>query len=184
MPSPVQCETGVKVEPEQEAAPQLTPALACSQEPAPSQLPVLPQGGWGVQRVCGSTSPEPTFEQVPALPTTLQAWQVPHDEVPQHTASTQKSPVKQSLVAVQACPRRFWLPQRLVFVSQMFGARQSASLVQAALQAAFVVPLQTKGAQGIVAAAAQLPTPSQVRAGVSVEVPVGQEGFAHCVPPA
>ena len=183
-PSPVQCEMGVNVVPEHEAVPQLTLALAWSQEPAPSQLPVLPQGGCGAQRVCGSASPKATFAHVPALPTMLQAWQVPHDEVEQQTLSTQKSPVRQSPVAVQDWPRRFLSPHRFVLGSQMFGARQSASTVQVALQAAFVVPLHMYGAQAIEAAAVQLPTPSQVRAGASVEVPVGHEGFAHCVPPA
>jgi hypothetical protein len=140
-PPPVQCETGVNVVPEHEAVPQLTPALACSQEPAPSQLPVLPQGGWGVQRVCGSASPDATFAHVPALPTMLQAWQVPHDEVPQQTPSTQKSPVRQSIVTAHGWPRRFLSPHRFVLGSQMLGARQSASTVQVALQAAFVAPL-------------------------------------------
>ena len=180
----MQCETGEKVEPMHDAVPQLTPALACWQEPLPSQLPVLPQGSCGVQRACGSASPDVTFEHAPALPWTLQAWQVPHVELPQHTPSTQKSPVRQSPVAVQDWPRRFLSPHRFVLGSQMFGARQSASTVQVALQAAFVVPLHMYGAQAIDAAAVQLPTPSQVRAGASVEVPVGHEGFMHCVPPA
>ena len=183
-PPPVQCEIGENVEPMHEAVPQLTPALACWQDPLPSQLPVLPHGSCGVQRACGSASPDVTFEHVPALPRTLQAWQVPHDEVPQQTPSTQKSPVRQSLVIVHGWPRRFLSPHRFVLGSQMFGARQSASTVQVALQAAFVVPLHMYGAQAIEAAAVQLPTPSQVRAGASVEVPVGQEGLAHCVPPA
>jgi hypothetical protein len=175
---------GVKAEPAQEARPQLTSALACSQAPPPLQLPVLPQGGWGAQRVCGSASPEATSAQVPALPTMLQAWQVPQEDDPQHTPSTQASPVRQSVVEPQGWPRRFLSPQRLVLRSQMLGARQSASLVQAALQAALVVALQMNGVQGIVAAAVQLPTPSQVRAGVRVEALVGHEGIAHCVPPA
>ena len=183
-PSPVQCEIDVNVEPAHEAAPQLTPALACSQAPAPLQLPVLPHGGWAVQRACGSASPGATFEHVPALPTTLQAWHVPHIELPQQTPSTQKSPVRHSDVAAQGCPRRFLSPHRFVFGSQMLGVRQSPSLVQAALQAAVEVALHTKGAQAIEAAAEQLPTPSQVFAGVRVELPAGQDGFAHWMPAA
>jgi hypothetical protein len=66
----------------------------------------------------------------------------------------------------------------------MLGARQSPSLVHAALQAAVFVALQRYGAQPIVAAAMQLPTPSQVFAGESVDEPAGHEGFAHCVPAA
>jgi hypothetical protein len=184
VPLPVQCETGVKVEPEHEAAPQLTPALACWQAPAPSQLPVLPQGAWGAQRACGSASPCRTFEHVPALPVTLHAWQVPHVDAPQQTPSTQKSPVRQSVVATHGWPSRFLLPQRFVFGSQMSGARQSASTVQAALQAWFVVLLHMKGAHEMFAATMQLPLPSHVFVGVSVELPVGHEAFAHCVPPA
>jgi hypothetical protein len=59
----------------------------------------------------------------------------------------------------------------------MFGDRQSASLVQAALQA--VVPLQTNGAQAIVVAAWQAPLPSQRRTEVAVDAPVGQVGDAQ-----
>jgi hypothetical protein len=183
-PPPVQCETGVYVVPAQDAVPQLTSALACAQAPAPSHEPVFPHGGCGVQRACGSASPAPTLEHEPALPVTLQAWQVPQAEAEQHTLSTQKLPVRQSLVAVHAWPRRFLSPQRLVFESQILGARQSASLVHAALQAEVFVALQRYGAHPIVAAAMQLPTPSQVFAGESVDEPAGHEGFAHCVPAA
>jgi hypothetical protein len=138
---PVQCETGVKVEPVQEAVPQATPVAACWQAPAPSQLPVLPQGGLAVQPPWGSVALRGTFAQFPRLPVTLQAWQVGQAEELQQTPSTQLAPVRQSLVAVQAWPRRFLFPQRLVSGSQMFGDRQSASLVQAPRQA--LVPLQT-----------------------------------------
>jgi hypothetical protein len=64
----------------------------------------------------------------------------------------------------------------------MFGARQSVSAVQAALQAA--VPLHLYGAHASVAGAWQLPTPSQVRACVSVAVLPGQEGATQTVPAA
>jgi hypothetical protein len=184
VPVPVQWETGVAVVPVHEGAPQLVPAPACSQAPAPLQLPVLPQGGLAAQRACGSASPEPTFEQVPALPTTLQAAQVPHTPLLQQTPSTQKLPVRQSPVAVHGCPRRFLSPHRLVLGSQMLGARQSVSAVHAALQAAIDVALHRKGAQAIVDAAWQLPTPSQVRGCVSVEPLVGHDGGTHWVPAA
>src|SRR5450432_2458509 len=183
-PAPVQWETGVAVVPVQEGAPQLVPAPACSHAPAPLQLPVLPQGGLATQRACGSASPDPTLEQAPALPTTLQAWQAAHIEVPQQTPSTQKSPVRQSAVTMHDCPRRFLSPQRLVLRSQMLGARQSVSAVHAALQAAIDVELHRKGAQAIVEAAWQLPTPSQVRGCVSVEPFVGHDGGTHWVPAA
>jgi hypothetical protein len=160
--------------------PQLTFVLACWQAPAPLHTPVLPQGGLAVQPPCGSAPPGATLAQVPALPETLQAWQLLQVEVPQQTPSTQKFPVRQSVVAVQACPRRFLLPQRLVLGSQMFGARHWLSIVQAALQA--VVPLQANGAQGLVVAARQVPLPSQVRAFVSVAMLGGHDGATHWVP--
>ena len=102
VPVPVQCETGVKVEPTHEAVPQLTLLLACSQAPPPSQAPVLPQGGFAVQRACGSASPAVTSVHVPALGATLQAWHRPQAEVLQQTLSTQKSPVRQSFVLAHA----------------------------------------------------------------------------------
>jgi hypothetical protein len=64
-PAPVQCEIAVYVEPEHEAVPHATLVLACSQAPAPLQLPVLPQGAFGVQPPCGSSKPAPTFAQEP-----------------------------------------------------------------------------------------------------------------------
>lgn len=139
-PVPLQCETGVKVEPVQAAIPQETLVPPSWQCPPPSQAPVLPQGGLAVQRPCGSVLLAGTLAQLPGLPVTLQDWQVPHELALQQTPSTQLLPVRQSLVAAQACPRRFLLPQRLVLGSQMSGAWQSASEVQAALQA--VLPLQ------------------------------------------
>jgi len=144
VPAPVQCETGVKVEPAgQVAVPQATPVPACSHAPLPLQAPVLPQGAvlLTAHRPCGSAALAATGAQVPGLLATLQAWQVPQTLVLQHTPSTQLSPVKQSVVAVQACPSRFKFPHRLVFGSQMVGDWQSASTVHAALQA--VDPLQT-----------------------------------------
>ena len=53
------------------------------------------------------------------------------------------------------------LPQRLVCLSQIDGARQSLSIVHAARHA--VVPLQTYGAHARLAAGKQVPRPSQVR---------------------
>jgi hypothetical protein len=140
-PVPLQWEIGVKVDPLQEAVPHETPVPACWQAPAPLHAPVLPQGGFAAQRPCGSLTPSATLVQLPALPATLQAWQVPQALALQQTPSTQLAPVRQSVVAEQDWPRRRLLPHRLVWGSQMFPVRQSASLVQAALQA--VVPLQT-----------------------------------------
>ena len=65
VPVPVQCETGEKVEPVHEAVPQGVLTPSCWQAPAPLQLPVLPQGAFGVQPPCGSSKPAPTFAQEP-----------------------------------------------------------------------------------------------------------------------
>ena len=181
-PAPLQCETGVKVDPVQLALPHDTAVPPSWQWPTPSQAPVLPQGALGVQRLCGSGVLADTLAQLPALPGTLQAWQIAQAVALQQTPSTQLLPVRQSLVAVQGWPSRFLLPHRFVLGSQMSGAWQSASDEQAALQA--VVPLQTYGAQAMVVAGWQVPLPSQVRPEVSVVLLVGQEGGAHEVPPA
>src|SRR4051794_15849286 len=122
---------GVYIDPEHEAAPQLTLAPACSHAPAPLHAPVLPQGGLAGQRVCGSGSPPPTSAHAPSLLATLHAWHTPHTDELQQTPSTQKLPVRQSLGPPHGWPRRRLSPQRFVFGSQMLGARQSASLVQA-----------------------------------------------------
>jgi hypothetical protein len=44
------------------------------------------------------------MKQAPTCPEMLQAWQAPHDELPQHTPSTQVAPLTQSAVAKQAWP--------------------------------------------------------------------------------
>jgi hypothetical protein len=95
--------------------------------------------------------PAGTLAQLPALPVTLQAWQLLHELELQQTPSTQLLLVRQSLVCVHGWPSRFLLPQTLMTVSQISPATQSVSAVQAALQA--VVPLQTYGAQLSIVAA-------------------------------
>jgi hypothetical protein len=178
-PLPLQLEIGVKVEPVQATVPHETVVPACWQAPRPLHDPVLPQGGVGAHNECGSGELIGTLAQLPALPATLHALQSGQLVVLQQTPSTQVLPVRQSFVLVQAWPRRFLLPQRLVTVSQMLPGRQSPSTAQAALQA--VEPLQTYGAQAIEDAAWQVPRPSQVRPDVSVDCPVGQEGAAQDV---
>jgi hypothetical protein len=79
----------VKVEPEQEALPQETEVAACWQAPAPSQAPVLPQVPPLGQRTCGSAPFSTTLAQTPALPVTLQAWQVAQLAALQQTPSVQ-----------------------------------------------------------------------------------------------
>jgi hypothetical protein len=76
VPAPVQCETGVKVDPAGQAAlPQATPVPACWQAPLPLQAPVLPQGALAEvgQSPWGSVELAATGAQLPALPVTLQA---------------------------------------------------------------------------------------------------------------
>jgi len=140
-PLPLQCEIGVEVVPVHDAIPHATPVPETWHAPAPLQAPVLPHGGLSEQRPCGSAAFSGTFVQLPALPMTLQAWQVGHALALQHTPSTQLALVRQSAVAVQLCPRRKRLPHRLVSGSQIAGSRQSASPVHAPLHA--VVPLHT-----------------------------------------
>jgi hypothetical protein len=182
-PEPVQCELGVKVDPLQVTVPQETLVPPSWHFPAPSQAPVLPQGGFAVQRPCGSGLLAGTLAQLPGLAVVLQAWQVPHELELQQTPSTQLLLVKQSLVCAHGWPSRFLLPQRLVTGSQMSGAKQSVSAEQAALQA-LLAPLHMKGAQLSVVGCRQVPLPSQVRPVVSVEPLAGQEGGAQEVPPA
>jgi len=146
----LQRETGVNVDPEQEAVPHETEVAASAQAPAPLQAPVLPHGGLGVQRLIGSAVPTGTLAQLPALVPTLHAWHSPHELVVQQTPLVQKLSVRHSLVAAQGWPRRFLLPQRLVFGSQMFGARQWASLLQVPRHA--VAPSHTYGEQASVVA--------------------------------
>jgi hypothetical protein len=67
----------VNVVPLQAGGAQLTVVAAWVQAPAPLQLPVLPQVPLVAQRPCGSATVLGTFVQVPRLPATLQAWQVP-----------------------------------------------------------------------------------------------------------
>lgn len=100
---PEQCDTSVAVAPLQEGVPQLTLLAAWVQAPDPLQVPVFPQGGLAVQRLCGSLRPPVTLAQVP-LPLRLQAWQVPQALVEQQTPSMQL-PLPHSWSVPQAVPR-------------------------------------------------------------------------------
>ena len=120
------------------AVPHDTVVGACWQPPAPLHAPVFPHGALDALRhwPAGAASPDGMLAQVPALPATLQALQVPHEADAQQTPSTQVRPARQSEVALQLCP--WWLrPHTLAW--QWFPAAQSASFVQAVLQ---LVPLQ------------------------------------------
>jgi hypothetical protein len=100
-PEPLQCDSGVKVEPLQVAVPQETLVPPNAQCPAPSQAPVFPQGGLAVHRPWGSVVLAGTLAQFPGLVARLHAWQVAHELELQQTPSTQLLPVRQSLVIVQ-----------------------------------------------------------------------------------
>ena len=169
----------MSVEFEQLAVPQLVPTDMAAQWPAPSHLPLLPQG-WPAligQPPCGSALPAATGWQEPVLPVRLQTWQLPQLADEQQTPSTQ-FPLSHSLPAAQAWPSRL-RPQAPEL--QTFPGAQSVLLAQTATQAV-PVALQANGVQDCVLAVLHVPLPSQVRGSVSVTEPVGQEGAAHCVP--
>ena len=88
----------------QDAFPHCTELAACVQAPAPLHTPVLPHGGFGVQRA--SAVPLPTLAQAPALPPTSQAWQVGQAATPQQTPSVQ-NPEPHSLALAHAVPLPF-----------------------------------------------------------------------------
>jgi hypothetical protein len=176
-PAPSHLPALVAVPAVHEGAPQLIPAAADRQAPAPLQVPSNPQGGAAVQPPCGSLLPAATAVQVPADPETLQAAHVAQLAVPQQTPSTQLPPWH-SLPSAQAWPSRLRPHEPPL---QTLPGAQSPSLLQTATQA---VPLQAKGAQLCVLAGWQTPAPLQVRDSVAVVVPVGQVDAAHWVPAA
>jgi hypothetical protein len=75
----------------------------CWQAPPPLQAPVLPQVPFAPQRACGSVTLIGTLAQLPRLPETLQAMQVPQAGLEQQTPSTQL-PLPHSWLAKQATP--------------------------------------------------------------------------------
>ena len=91
LPAPLQDELGVNVEPVQLAEPHDTLVGACAQAPVPVQAPVFPHGVATDVGHCpaGAAAPAGRLVQVPALPETLHAWQVPQAVDAQQTPSTQ-----------------------------------------------------------------------------------------------
>jgi hypothetical protein len=69
--------------------PQATDVAACWQAPEPLQAPVFPQGGAAAHCPLGAGTPAGIGAHEP-WPLTLQAWQVGHVALPQHTPSVQK----------------------------------------------------------------------------------------------
>jgi len=131
LPAPSQYAAGVIVVPLHEAEPHCTLVVACWQLPAPSQAPVLPQGGLAAHWL--EVVPAATAAQVPC-PLMLQAWQLGQLLLPQHTLLTQL-PLIHWLPIAQLRPFFF----RAQFpLWQVNGETQSLSAVQAVLQA--VVP--------------------------------------------
>jgi hypothetical protein len=102
VPAPSQCEVGVSVEPVHDWVPQETVEAASAQAPEPSHAPVLPQGGFAVQRE--SFVPAPTFVHIPEVP---HAWQRGQLATPQQWPSVQ-SPVPHSWAAAQVAPDAFF----------------------------------------------------------------------------
>ncbi len=140
VPAPLQKPTGVSMAFAHDAIPHDVAVEAFRHAPAPSHVPTKPQGGLAVQRPCGSAASGGTSLHVPSRPEMLQAWQVPHDGVPQHTPSTHALPVRQSSSPVHASPRRCLVPHLFVEKSQVRPGAQSASATQVVLH---IVPLQT-----------------------------------------
>jgi hypothetical protein len=107
VPAPEQNVASVPVPPAevpvQDGFPHWTVVGCCWQAPPPLQAPVLPQVPFAPQRACGSVMLLATLAQVPRLPATLQAMQVPQELLPQQTPSTQK-PLPHSWLERQATP--------------------------------------------------------------------------------
>jgi len=100
----LQLETAVKVDPVQDGLPHETEVDACVQAPPPLHTPVLPHGGAAAHP--GSAVLAGTLAHAPALPVTLQAWQVAQAATPQHTPLVQK-PDPHSFALPQALPLPF-----------------------------------------------------------------------------
>jgi hypothetical protein len=110
------------------------PAAIARQAPAPSQVPLNPQGGAGAQPPCGSIAPTGTGLHAPADPATLHEVQVPQLDDEQQTPSTQL-PLAHSAAAPQIWPSRIFPHEPL---TQNVPLTQSLSTPQAARQ---LVPL-------------------------------------------
>jgi hypothetical protein len=98
LPVPLQWETGVSVAAMQVCVPHDTVVAASWQPPAPLQNPVLPQGGFAVQRFAVSAAPTGRFAQLPGFMPTLHDWQSGHELLTQQTPSRHVRPVRHMLV--------------------------------------------------------------------------------------
>ncbi len=182
LPLPLQFAGSVNVDPLHIWDPHDVFVSACWQVPLPVQLPVFPQGMLAETGhfPCSSAPPEGMLAHVPALPGTLQAWQVPHDGEAQQMPSTHVRPVKQSFVTVQLFPCETKFPHLLVIGSQFVPVAHCELTVQVVLQS--VVPLHENCPHELVVAVLHTPLPSHVRALVRVVEPVGQLAPTQTVP--
>jgi hypothetical protein len=102
---------------------------------------------------------------VPIEPARLHDAHVPAHAVEQQTPCAQKFELHWAAV-VQGWPTGS-LPQ--LMLTQLFGDEQSALLAQGIVLQVGVVVLQTYGSQSELVTDRQMPAPSQVRCGVSVD---------------
>jgi hypothetical protein len=160
VPAPSQVEAMVLLPPAHFWGAQMVPAPYLRQPPTPLQAPSFPQLAtpWSAQVPVGSWPPPGTALQVPAIPGTLQDWQLPSQRVLQQIPWAQKLEEQSS-----SCPHR--LPMACFPHEpplQTFWAEHSFLFAQAVPQR---LPLQVKGVQGRASGTAQAPprqTPSAV----------------------
>jgi hypothetical protein len=177
VPAPSQVAAGVSTDPAQLPAAHCVLLGQSRQCPAPSHSPSVrhPEAAVVVHWVVGlGACPAGTGEQVPAVPLSAHDMQVPVQAVLQQTPWAQ-NPDPQEADVVHAAPGGS-LPQLPAL--HTLGETQSLLAVQVDLQAPFEPHIQ--GSQGEVVTVLQVPAPSQLRAGVSVD-PV-QEAAAQLVP--
>jgi hypothetical protein len=156
LPIPSQRAASVCTAVEQVATLQIVPVACRWHLPVPSQLPSLPQvvGSAGVHWPVGAR-PNGSGKQRPGELAWLQAMQVPVQTLSQHTPCWQV-PLAHSLLTVHETPRTF-LPQMPPL--QTLPGEQSALVLQLTRQAPLVPHMYSL--QAIVAAALQVPAPSQ-----------------------
>ena len=165
---------------EHEPAVHTVPAGYVRQAPPPSHLPSVPQPDIAVtaHTARGSTVPAATGAQLPRLPATLHARQVPHDAVPQHTPSTQL-PVAHSGPSRQVWPAALSVPHWLI--RHAVGATQSL-VVPHMVAHAVPAALHLYGAHDCMPPLTQVPLPSHAEPKVSVLPPAAHEAAPHAVP--